>query len=110
MCAVVVTSHAGTQSSEQAGIAGSLRALPPALPSCLRCLPDRRNLVSRERLRDRICSEYREMPGMQLTAAQAARLFALDCATCERVLHECVCEGWLRRTAAGRYGLACAAP
>jgi hypothetical protein len=31
-------------------------------------------------------SEYLEMPGLQLTRAQAARLWALDARTCEAVL------------------------
>ena len=32
--------------------------------------------------------EYREMPGLSLTLPQAARLWGLDCDTCERVLDE----------------------
>ena len=34
--------------------------------------------------------EYREMPGLSLTLAQAARLWGLDCDTCERVLTKLV--------------------
>ena len=37
-------------------------------------------------LRDRIVSEFREMPGWTLTLRQACRLFSLEPATCERVL------------------------
>ena len=40
----------------------------------------------RASLRSRIAGEYREMPGLGLTLAQAARLWGLDRATTERVL------------------------
>jgi hypothetical protein len=34
----------------------------------------------------RVRAEYLEMPGLQLTTAQAARLWALDAAVCREVL------------------------
>ena len=51
----------------------------------------------------RIRAEYREMPGLCLTFAQACRLWQLDAATCERVLHALVAEHFLVRTADGRF-------
>jgi len=44
----------------------------------------------------RIEAEFREMPGMILTLAQAARLFSLDLPECERVLQTLVKGGQLR--------------
>jgi hypothetical protein len=51
----------------------------------------------------RVDSEYQEMPGLSLTAAQARRLWRLDPATCDRVLEALVREGHLRRTRDGMY-------
>ena len=51
----------------------------------------------------RIESEYREMPGLCLTAAQAQRLWGLDQATCLRVLTQLVSRRVLKRTKAGMY-------
>jgi hypothetical protein len=110
MCAAAVAPDIERRPPEPVGIGGTVRALPPADLCHFSLLPDRRNGVSRARLRDRIHSEYREMPGMQLTLSQGARLFALDCATCQRVFGECLSEGWLRCTQAGRYALISAEP
>ena len=46
-------------------------------------------------LQARVFSEYREMPGLKLTLAQAARLFSLDAARCARVLGSLVERGVL---------------
>lgn len=46
-------------------------------------------------LQARIRAEYHEMPGMRLTAAQAARLFNLDMVSCARVLDALVTDGVL---------------
>lgn len=46
-------------------------------------------------LRVRIAAEYREMPELKLTLAQAARLFSLDPVRCERVLDALVRRGVL---------------
>ena len=43
---------------------------------------------------------------MSLTAAQAARLFALDRSVCDRVLHELTELRLLAKSATGCYGLA----
>jgi hypothetical protein len=76
----------------------------------VRLRPDRRNSESRAALMNRIVGEYRDMPGLELTLAQATRLFGLGPATCWRVLHECVDEGWLCCTPAGMYRLATPKP
>ena len=47
------------------------------------------------RLYTRIESEFREMPGLMLTLPQAARLFNLEAARCERVLEALVDAGLL---------------
>jgi DNA-binding IclR family transcriptional regulator len=43
----------------------------------------------------RVRGEYREMPGLRLTLAQAARLFNLNRADCQRVLQTLVTDGAL---------------
>ena len=47
----------------------------------------------------RIEAEYREMPGLTLTLPQAAGLFSLETAHCERVLDALVHAGLLVRYA-----------
>lgn len=51
----------------------------------------------------RIRSEYREMPSLSLTVAQAQRLWGLDEQTCRSVLKSLECEGFLKRAADGSY-------
>jgi DNA-binding IclR family transcriptional regulator len=51
----------------------------------------------------RVQSEFLEMPGLQLTPAQAARLWALDPATSERILSGLASSGFLARTPGGAY-------
>ncbi len=51
----------------------------------------------------RILSEYREMPGLCLTASQAARLWGLDLDRCLRLLQRLVAAGRLRCLPQGRY-------
>ena len=51
----------------------------------------------------RIEGEYREMPGMCVTAPQAQRLWGLDTTTCAFVLRTLVERGILRRTARGTF-------
>ncbi len=55
-----------------------------------------------ERLARRVRAEYLEMPGLQLTAAQAARFLGVDHAQCARLLGELVAEGFLFHSG-GRY-------
>ena len=67
--------------------------------------PDRRNHQSRGLLLERVTAEFREMPRLQLTQAQATRLFGLESGVCERVLGKLVNEHVLTRDERGRYAL-----
>jgi hypothetical protein len=67
---------------------------------------DRRNHVRRAALVHRITCEFREMPGLILSIAQASRLLGVDQAACERILASLAKEGLLRRRQGGTYGLA----
>jgi len=51
----------------------------------------------------RVRGEYVEMPGLQLTVSQACRLWQVEMSTCERVLEQLVCEGFLYKTDNGAY-------
>ena len=51
----------------------------------------------------RIQSEFREMPGLRLTLAQAARLFGLSQDACGRILSDLVAEDLLHLAGDGRY-------
>ena len=51
----------------------------------------------------RVECEYREMPGMCVTAPQAQRLWGLDATTCSFVLTTLIERQILRRTARGTY-------
>ena len=51
----------------------------------------------------RIQSEYREMPGLKLTEAQARRLWDLDGETCNLVLTTLLDQRFLKCTASGTY-------
>ena len=44
---------------------------------------------------DRVRGEFKEMPGLALTLAQAGRLWRLDAATCAEVLAQLVSTGFL---------------
>lgn len=57
-------------------------------------------------LKHRIQTEFRDMPGMHLSGDQAARLWSLDHATCNRLLGELVASGFLRRDQFDRYAWA----
>jgi DNA-binding IclR family transcriptional regulator len=67
---------------------------------------ERRNLVRRAAIVQRIAAEFREMPGLVLSIPQASRLLGLDEAACERILASLAREGLLRRRAGGSYGCA----
>jgi hypothetical protein len=56
-----------------------------------------------ESLVARIRGEYREMPGLRLTFAQACRLWQVDASTCEAVLHTLLKEDFLTRTKDGAF-------
>ena len=51
----------------------------------------------------RVRGEYSEMPGLQLTCAQARRLWHMHIATCELLLEQLVQEGFLSKTDKGAY-------
>lgn len=55
---------------------------------------------------ERVRAEYREMPGLCLSLAQAARLLGLDRSSCSDVFRALVQEGFLRETSRGHYVLA----
>jgi hypothetical protein len=71
--------------------------------------PDRRNVAARERILERLRGEFREMPRLRLTSAQAQRLLGLRPDVCDRVLHALVAEGTLCPDGTGRYA-PCAPP
>ena len=54
-------------------------------------------------LLQRIEREYREMPGLSVTAPQAQRLWGVDSMTCGYVLMTLIQRGVLRRTANGTF-------
>jgi len=56
-----------------------------------------------EQLVVRIREEYREMPGLRLTFAQACRLWQIDPDECELVLDALLEEQFLARTADGAF-------
>ena len=49
----------------------------------------------------RVREEFREMPGLRLTPAQATRLWGLETDTCRRVIDTLVATAFLRWTPAG---------
>ena len=59
-----------------------------------------------KRLLNRVRGEFLEMPGLRLTTAQAARLWALDRGTSERILERLTTTGFLFRSREGAYLLA----
>jgi len=50
---------------------------------------------------DRVRGEFNEMPGLQLTIPQAARLLGIEKDACRDVIDTLVASSFLRRTAAG---------
>src|SRR5438270_12258541 len=58
---------------------------------------ERRDPVRRAAVVRRIAAEFREMPGLVLSIAQASRLLGLDEPACERILATLEREGLLRR-------------
>jgi hypothetical protein len=51
----------------------------------------------------RVRSEFLEMPGLSLTPAQAARLWAMDCHTSKRILEGLTGAGFLLKNRGGAY-------
>lgn len=56
-----------------------------------------------ETLTRRVAAEFSECPGLRLTAAQAARLWAVDGATIDLVLDSLMRGGTIRRTREGAF-------
>lgn len=52
---------------------------------------------------ERVRGEFREMPGLSLTLAQAGRLWSLDRSTCREVLTQLVESGFLCLRGDGAY-------
>ena len=57
----------------------------------------------RAHLRSLIMGAYHEMPGLNLTLEQAARLFGIRDRTCQVLFEDLVRDGRLRRSTDGRY-------
>src|SRR6187401_3647050 len=55
------------------------------------------------KLVQRIREEFEYFPGLALTASEGARIWALDFATCQRVLRELLATGFLTRDCDQRY-------
>lgn len=62
-----------------------------------------RSTAALHELLQRIEGEYREMPGLSVTAPQAERLWGLDSTTCSFVMMILIQRGILKRTASGTY-------
>ena len=64
---------------------------------------ERRNFAAREGLVRRVAAEFREMPDLRLTTAEAGRLFDLRTDVCTRLIDRLVRDGVLRLDGEGRY-------
>lgn len=60
-------------------------------------------MIIADDLISRVRGEYREMPGMRLTFAQARRLWHMDTTTCSAVLASLLAEGVLYQCPDGAY-------
>jgi hypothetical protein len=60
-------------------------------------------VIVSEQILHRICGEYLEMPGLQLTRPQAQRLWGLDEQTCALLLESLTEEKFLYRRPDGTY-------
>ena len=58
---------------------------------------------SRDDVLRRVRGEYTEMPGLRLTTAQAQRLWGLDRAACDALLHALVDAKFLSKTRDGAF-------
>lgn len=59
--------------------------------------------VTEGEVTERVRGEFREMPGLTLTLAQAGRLWSLDAVTCADVLSHLVSTGFLCRRPDGAF-------
>jgi hypothetical protein len=60
-------------------------------------------MLSTTTLINRIRVEYQSLPGLKLTIEQARRLWAVDDKTCGAALEALIAEGFLYRTATGKF-------
>ena len=60
-------------------------------------------VIVSEQILHRICGEFLEMPGLQLTRPQAQRLWGLDEQTCALLLESLTEQGFLYRRHDGMY-------
>ena len=60
-----------------------------------------KNAMHARALVDRVRGEFNEMPGLQLTIPQAARLLGIEPEACRSVIDQLVDSEFLRRTPAG---------
>jgi hypothetical protein len=60
--------------------------------------PDQKAMIA-----ERVRGEFREMPGLSLTLAQAQRLWSLDLSTCSEVLSQLVECGFLSQRTDGAF-------
>ena len=72
-------------------------------PSVPARVAERRDLASRGALVRRIHSEFLEMPGLRINAAQAQRLWGLEPTVCEIILAALQEEGFLKRLEDGTF-------
>ena len=56
-----------------------------------------------DRMLERVCGEFLEMPGLHLTCKQAQRLWGLDESTCRELLEYLVDAKFLRLAGPGMY-------
>ena len=59
-----------------------------------------------EHVVDRVRGEFREMPGLHLTPAQAMRLWGLEREACHTIIERLVAAAFLRWTRGGAIALA----
>ena len=64
---------------------------------------ERRDLVQRQALVERLIAEFDEMPGLRLSLAQASRLFGVSQGATARILTELTRSGSLCRNASNLY-------
>ena len=72
-------------------------------PLFVRVRAERRSLAARQALADRIRSEFREMPGLSLTLAQASRFLGVSPEACTRIFSQLAQEGVVRCAPTGRF-------
>lgn len=87
---------------------GPLRVDPHAAPAERASSGDvevRVRAIDEVQLLGQIRREFLEMPGLNLTLAQAQRLWGLDRLTCEHLCNRLIDEGFLQRTSRGEYVL-----